>query len=142
MHRLADCPSFSKLEAKKALMQHFSFRPLTENDLPMLAEWLNRPHLQQWWRSGEIALKQVRKKYLPRIFHEDSALPFLAILDGEAVGYIQYYKAWEGDPQWWPDEPGAGVLGIDQFLADEQNLNKGLGTAMVQQFVAFLKKEA
>ena len=27
----------------------FSFRPLTRRDLPLLHEWLNRPHVAEWW---------------------------------------------------------------------------------------------
>lgn len=115
--------------------QLFQFHPLTEQDLPLLCEWLNRPHLQAWWREGEITFESVREKYLPRIFEADTARPFLAYLEGKYVGYIQYYNASEGDPNWWPDEPRPGVLGIDQFLADEEELGQGLGTAMISQFV-------
>lgn len=114
------------------------FRPLTEADLPLLLEWLNRPHLQEWWRSEETSLEEVREKYLPRIAGDDAARPFLAYLDGKPIGYIQYYLAHAGDPNWWPDEPGPGVLGIDQFLADGEALGQGLGTAMISQFSGLL----
>lgn len=117
------------------------FHPLTEADLPLLLEWLNRPHLQEWWRSEEASLEQVREKYLPRIAGNDAARPFLAYVAGEHIGYIQYYLANEGSTDWWPDEPGPGVLGIDQFLADGYALGQGLGTAMVSQFVAYLMKD-
>ena len=26
------------------------FRPLAEDDLAQLEEWLNRPHVRRWWR--------------------------------------------------------------------------------------------
>ena len=103
----------------------FGFRPLTEKDLPLLLEWLNRPHLQEWWREGERSLEELRDKYLPRIAGGDAARPFLAYEDGEAVGYIQYYVAAEGSADGWPDQPGPGVLGIDQFLADVARSSKG-----------------
>ena len=41
----------------------------------------------------------------------------------------------------WPDEPGPGVVGIDIFLADADSLGRGLGTAMVSKFVAFLMED-
>lgn len=115
----------------------FTFRPLTEADVPLLFDWLNRPHVSEWWR-GEVSLEDVREKYLPRIAGADVARPFLACLDGKPAGYIQYYHAAEGSADWWPDEPGPGVLGIDQFLADGARLNQGLGTALVSQFAAWL----
>lgn len=119
---------------------HFEFCPMTESDLPLLTQWLNRPHLQQWWRREKVCLEEVQKKYLPRIIGKDAAIPFLACLDSNPVGYIQYYWTSAGDPDWWPDTPSPTVVGIDQFLADEHNLNRGIGTAMVSQFTEFLFK--
>lgn len=115
----------------------FEFRPLGEPDLPLLFEWLNRPHLLEWW-GGKQSLEEVREKYLPRIAGKDAARPFLAHTDGRPVGYIQYYLAAAGSKEWWPDDPGPGVLGIDQFLADADRLCRGLGTAMLSQFAARL----
>jgi hypothetical protein len=43
----------------------FTFRPLTEADLPLLRERLNRPHLQEWWREEEVTLDGLREKYPP-----------------------------------------------------------------------------
>jgi RimJ/RimL family protein N-acetyltransferase len=110
------------------------FIPLSETDLPLLADWLSRAHLQKWWREDEITIDRIREKYLPRIFGEDDARPFLVYLDYSPVGYIQYYHA-RINRDWWPDKPEKGVLGIDQFIADEQHLNKGIGSRMISEFV-------
>lgn len=120
--------------------QTFEFRPLAAADLPLLCEWLKRPHLQKWWRRGPVTLEEVQQKYLPRVAGADAARPFFAVLGGRPVGYIQYYLASEG-PEWWPDRPGAGVVGIDQFLADGDRLGEGLGTAMVSAFVDYLLED-
>lgn len=117
----------------------FAFRPLAEDDLPLLREWLARPHMLEWW-GPELTLEEVREKYLPRIAGDDAARPLIAILDGEPVGYVQWYRA-GAVPGWWPDDPGSGVLGIDQFLADGDRLDRGLGTAMVSQFAALLFRD-
>ncbi|MFW6089381.1 MAG: GNAT family N-acetyltransferase [Gemmatimonadota bacterium] len=118
----------------------FEFRPLREADLPLLLEWLDRPHLRETW-GPERTLDDVREKYLPRIIAgEDAAQPYVASLDGEPVGYIQCYRA-GSVPGWYPDEPGPGVWGIDQFLADGDRLDQGLGTAMVSQFVERLFRD-
>lgn len=116
----------------------FEFFPLKESDLPLLTEWLNRPHLQKWWRAEKITQERVRKKYLPRIFNKDSAKPYLSYLGKIPTGYIQYYSVSESKTNWWPDNPGAGVLGIDVFLANQKDLDRGYGTVMVSQFVEFL----
>ena len=124
----------TNMSAVESNIPVFEFRPLAESDIPLLYEWLRRPHLIEWWRNEQTA-EEVREKYLPRIQSPGGARPFIAVLRGEPLGYIQYYPAAEGDPNWWPDKPGPGVLGIDQFLADADRLGRGLGTAMVGQFV-------
>ncbi len=119
----------------------YEFIPLKESDLPVITDWLNRPHLQKWWREGKITQEMAHKKYLPRIMDEDSAKPYLAFLEDIPKGYIQYYSVSETETNWWPDNPGPGVLGIDLFIADPEQLNKGFGTLMVSQFVNFLFKK-
>jgi aminoglycoside 6'-N-acetyltransferase-1b len=114
----------------------FQFRPLAEYDVPLLFDWLNRPHLAEWW-DGPVSLTAVREKHLPRI-GSASVRPYLAFLNGTPVGFIQSYVAVEQGDGWWPDERDPGVIGIDQFLADADSLGKGLGTEMVSQFVRLL----
>lgn len=119
-------------------MKHrFEFLHLTEDDLPMLFKWLNRPHLIKWW-GREVSLDQVREKYLSRIEDKEAAKPFIVKMNDKPIGYIQYYNAGEGNPDWWSDKPGTDVLGIDQFIADEENLNKGIGTSMISGFIKLL----
>ena len=45
-----------------------TFRPLCEADLPMLHDWIHRPHVAQWWGGGDagVNLENPTKKYLPR----------------------------------------------------------------------------
>ena len=101
------------------------FRPLTAADLPLVATWLARPHVAEWW-DGPIVL-------------EPGLRQFLAVLEGEAIGYAQSYQAvachCDG---WWLEIDDPGVHGIDQFLADAAKLGQGLGTQMVHGFVASL----
>jgi aminoglycoside 6'-N-acetyltransferase-1b len=114
----------------------FHFRPVAEHDLPLLFEWLNRPHVIEWW-DGPPSLIEVREKYLPRVCSA-SISPHLVFLDGAPVGFIQSYVAMEQGEGWRPGEGDPGVVGIDQFLADAADLGKGLGTEMVTQFVRLL----
>jgi ribosomal protein S18 acetylase RimI-like enzyme len=101
------------------------FRPLTAADLPLTATWLARPHVAEWW-DGPIALERGLRQ-------------FLAVLEGEAIGYVQSYQATACHCDgWWLDVSDPGVHGIDQFLADAAKLGQGLGTQMVGAFVAEL----
>lgn len=113
------------------------FRPLRRADLPLLHEWLARPHVAAWW--GEpSSLAEVEAKYGPLVDGATDVRPYLALLDGEPIGYVQSYVAAGAGDGWWPDERDPGVRGIDQFLADESQLGRGLGTALVRAFVEHL----
>jgi aminoglycoside 6'-N-acetyltransferase Ib len=113
------------------------FQRLTENDLLMLAEWLRRPHVAEWWTDCQT-LAEVREQYLPTLPDDSTVLPYIVYQESLPIGYIQSYVAAGAGDGWWPDEHDPGVRGIDQFLADADSLGRGLGTQMVREFVQFL----
>ena len=117
-----------------------SFKRLVEADLPILTEWLNRPHVAERWDTarGCRSLEDVRRKYLPRMADGSGTMPYLAYLNGVPIGYIQSYVAVDCGDGWWPDERDPGVRGIDQFLADANSLGQGVGTEMIREFVRLL----
>ena len=120
--------------ATDELAQRFSFRPLEMADLPMLHEWLSRPHWTEWW--GPIpTLAEIETEYGAWIADPAMVQPHIALLDGKPLGYIQSYIAMGSGGGWWEQESDPGVRGIDQSIADPAQLNRGLGTAMVRAFV-------
>jgi aminoglycoside 6'-N-acetyltransferase Ib len=96
-----------------------TLRLMTEQDLPMLHDWLNRSHVVEWWGSDEArpTLTEVQEHYLPKVLAEGSVVPYIAMLDGESIGYAQSYVALGSGDGWWEDETDPGVRGIDQSLA-------------------------
>jgi RimJ/RimL family protein N-acetyltransferase len=101
-----------------------------------LHEWLNRPHVAEWWQ-GAVSLGVVREEYGAEI-GSPVVQQNLAHLADVPVGFIQSYTVLGADPDWWQEETDPGTRGIDQFLANEGQLGRGLGTEMVRQFVAQL----
>jgi len=104
-------------------MSQLHFRPLTPADYPLLLDWLQRPHVKEWWDDGDDTLEKVAAHY----GDEDDTVRFLLIETDAAgatqpLGYFQYYLE--------PDD----TVGIDQFLADAGRLGQGLGTQAVQAF--------
>src|SRR5471030_1567412 len=98
-------------------MADFDFRPLESADIPLLHEWLNRPHVAEWW-DDEISLDDVHRTYEPRLAADASVSMYIAWHLGERVGFIQSYVAAESGDGWWPDVRDRGVVGIDQFLSE------------------------
>jgi AacA4 family aminoglycoside N(6')-acetyltransferase len=114
-----------------------TLRLMTERDLPMLHDWLNRPHIVEWWGGEDErpTLENVRQHYLPRVLTQESVTPYIAMLGDEPLGYAQSYVAMGSGDGWWEDETDPGVRGIDQFLAHPAQLNQGLGTRLVRALV-------
>lgn len=111
-------------------MPLFELRALTAEDLPLLHEWLNRPHVAEWW-DGPVSLEQVLADFMPELDSPEVSL-FLPCLDGRPVAFAQVYRVLGS---FWPDETDPGARGIDQFLAEPGLLNRGLGAALVRQLV-------
>jgi AacA4 family aminoglycoside N(6')-acetyltransferase len=117
-----------------------TLRLMTEHDLPMLHDWLNRPHVVEWWGGEDErpTLVEVLQHYLPRVMAEETVTPYIAMLGNEPIGYVQSYVALGSGDEWWEDETDPGVRGVDQFLANPAQLNKGLGTRLVRALVETL----
>jgi RimJ/RimL family protein N-acetyltransferase len=100
------------------------FRPLTPEDYPLLLDWLQRPHVKEWWDDGDDTLEKVAEHYSDPdaerfiLLYRDPAAPA-----ARPIGYLQYYLEDEG------------VVGIDQFIGEAELLNRGLGTAAVRAFL-------
>ena len=117
-----------------------TLRLMTAQDLLMLHDWLNRPHIVEWW-GGEQArptFTDVQEQYLPATLAEESVTPYIAMLDDEPIGYAQSYVALGSGNGYWEDETDPGVRGIDLSLANPLQLGQGLGTRMVRTLVEML----
>jgi len=108
-----------------------TLRLMTEDDFPMLHDWLNRPHVFEWWGGKQQTLENVREKYLPRVRGQEAVTPYIALLGGQPFGFAQSYLAMGSGNGWWEDETDPGVRGIDQTIGAPQLLSKGLGTLLV-----------
>ena len=115
-------------------MQPTTFKPLTVHDLPMVYEWLQRPHVAEWWHEL-TTLAELERAYVPVAMNTNSTRAYIAMLDGEPIGFIQSYVALGSGEGWWEQETDPGTRGIDQFLVNAEQLGRGFGSAMVNAFV-------
>jgi aminoglycoside 6'-N-acetyltransferase len=108
--------------------QAYAFRPMTAADLPIVRQWLAKPHVAEWW--GDPAWQF-------RLVSEDLAHPamdqFIVECERRAFAYLQCY-----DPGAWVNH-GFGVLpggarGIDQFIGEEDMMAHGHGSAFIRAF--------
>ena len=118
----------------------FHFKPLTEDDLPIVRGWLLRPHVAEWWGPVE-SMDELREAYVTHADEARATRAYLAHDAGRPIGFIQCYAVMGSGDGWWEDETDSGARGIDQFLAEADDLGKGLGRSMIRSFVAMLFRD-
>jgi RimJ/RimL family protein N-acetyltransferase len=107
--------------------------PFAAEHAPLMFDWLHRAHVAEWW-SDAPSVDEIIEEYV----RGSTVDPYIVHLDGRPIGFIQSYVAAGSGEGWWPDVTDPGVRGIDQFIGEEDCLDRGIGTAMVRAFVARL----
>jgi RimJ/RimL family protein N-acetyltransferase len=121
-------------------MTEISLRPMTEEDLPLVVDWLARPHVDRWWHEA-FDLAEVRQKYLPRLAGVEPTFMLTVLADGAPIGLAQWYR-WDD----WPEDRdtyriGPGELGIDYAIGEASACGHGVGTAMIERLLDLLRAD-
>jgi aminoglycoside 6'-N-acetyltransferase len=115
----------------------FTFKALEPTDLPVLATWLSRPHVERWWREPSD-LDSVEQNYRPIVDGSDPTEGFIASFRGRQIGYVQRYLI-NDDPDWRRTVVSAlgedGGIGIDYLIGEPDLVGQGLGRRMISEFV-------
>ena len=112
-------------------------RSLRHEDLPLLASWIEQPHVQPWWAQptgdGLIA------EYAACIDGTDPTDVFVIDYDRRAVGMIQRYRIADY-PEWvkaLPAEVDLGVAaGLDYLIGDPDLIGRGIGPTAIATLTA------
>lgn len=120
-----------------------AFLPVTPADYPMLQRWLERPHMREWWGEPETELGQIRGM----VEGSDPTRPFIFHVDGRPLGYIQAWNVddalaggYDAEAPWLNNLPRDAV-GVDLSIGEEKLLSRGIGSAVLREFVALLIAE-
>jgi aminoglycoside 6'-N-acetyltransferase len=107
----------------------YHFRPLSAADLPLIQQWLNRPHVAEWWGDPVRGLTTIEDHLC-----EPAIDLFMVSYADVAIGYQQSY-----DPHAEADHPlrdqPIGTRGIDQFIGEPDFVGRGHGSAFIRVFV-------
>lgn len=114
-----------------------AFRRLGQSDLSLLAAWISRPHVQEWWREPSD-LSSVEEKYGPCVQGSDPTEVFIVEHGGAAVGMVQRYLLAD-EPGWLKSLAPSGAhdkaAGIDYLVGEASAIGHGLGPTMIKAFV-------
>ena len=103
-----------------------SLRPASEADIPRLVEIRSTPEVYAHWRGGDDLEKAVRED-----FAEDDIRPYVILLDGQVVGWIQ----WQAE-----EEPDYRHASIDIYV-DPAVHGHGVGTDAVRTLARHIVKD-
>ena len=103
-----------------------TFRPLQFTDEAQVRNWLNAPHIAQWWTDAE---KEVREA-MGHVAAGD-ARAFVIQGNGHDLGYIHAYDALEDS--YFADR-APGTAGLHLYLGYADLIGRGLGRRVIADF--------
>ena len=118
---------------------NITLHPLSLEHFPLMLQWLNAPHVHQWWNpETEWTLEKIEEKYTPytqgyKLVKEQRKPIYAYIIEADniPIGYFQIYNAYDFDrnPPLQNLPPSLGSFDI--FIGESKYLHAGLGTATI-----------
>ncbi|MGJ4890247.1 GNAT family N-acetyltransferase [Bradyrhizobium sp. HKCCYLRH3099] len=103
------------------------FRPMTDDDLPAIRDWLQQPHVRKWWGDPDE-----QYALLDGDRHEPAMDQYITLMDGEAAGYLQCYALTQWNDGFLPQPDG--TRGIDLFIVGPERIGQGHGPLVLRTF--------
>jgi aminoglycoside 6'-N-acetyltransferase len=118
-------------------MELLSFEVIRKDDIPLMHSWFNEPHVQRFYSLREWSEAEVLHKLLPAIEFKNRLFGFIIFFQQKPIGYIQYYSVKDFP---WPQQDFAPnvekeAAGLDLFIGNPSFIGKGLGSAIITQFL-------
>lgn len=116
-----------------------TWRPVVEDDFPLLADWLSRPHVRRYWHH-DFSPEGVARDFGPGTRGEEAGEDLLVSVDGVPAALAQRSRIADYAEDF--DELSAIVevpehaVTIDYLIADLADTGRGLGTAIIRAVVA------
>ncbi|MEU8799639.1 GNAT family N-acetyltransferase [Spirillospora sp. NPDC048819] len=115
-----------------------AWRRVTEDDFPLLGQWLRQPYVARWW-NHDSSPEGVARDFGPAARREEPSEDWLALLDGRPFGLVQRCRL--ADYPEYLDELTPvmtvpdGAVSIDYLIGEPDLVGRGLGTRMIQAMI-------
>lgn len=104
-------------------------RPLNDDDIDMLASWLNKDYILKWYHDADDWLAEIKERHgayswIRHFIVMDSITP---------IGFCQYYDCYNARDMedWYSVTTPGDTFSIDYLIGHEAYLGKGYGKAIV-----------
>lgn len=112
-----------------------SFTRMTDEDLPLLHDWMNEPGVVRWWEGEDVSMAAIERDYSAGV--DPLTEHWIAEQQDAPIGWIQCWPATsyeEESAPWFDAGVAKTAAGIDYLIADPGRRGTGLGTAMIRAF--------
>jgi hypothetical protein len=112
--------------------------PLKYEDMDCLYDWLNQPHMYPYYMKNHPSRADVLVKFKPRINLEGKTKCYIASVENQNFGYIQWYLNYDYLNY------GVSLLGkekgvsLDYFIGNIRFLRKNLGSKMLSKIICLV----
>jgi aminoglycoside 6'-N-acetyltransferase len=109
-------------------MTAYQFHPMSADDLPLVRDWLARPHVADWWGDPDEQFGLVSGGLTHPAMDQ-----YIVAAAGKPMGYFQCYHLTEWNTGFGPQPDG--TRGIDQFIGEPDMVGRGHGSALTRAFI-------
>jgi aminoglycoside 6'-N-acetyltransferase len=102
----------------------YFFNPARVDELAMLRQWMQYPHVNQWWGTDD--------PYDDEELADCRVSRWIVSFDGRPFAFMQDYSVHGWDQHHFDYLP-KGSRGIDQFIGDPDMIGLGHGTSFIRQ---------
>lgn len=115
-----------------------TWRPLTADDLGMLAGWLREPQVARWW-NHDASPAGVERDFGPSVRGEEPGEDLVVQLGGRPIGLLQrsVISDYPGEVEEFSAlvEVPDGAVELDYLIGDPDLRGRGIGSRMIAQAV-------
>lgn len=110
---------------------NIAFRPLRDEDVPLVAGWLQEAHVARWWRDP---VEEAIEKRREGIEGRRPTRQFVILVDDRPAGMIQTYLV-RDHPEWQElVRAGDDAAGVDLMIGEPDLVGRGLGPRVLAGF--------
>jgi aminoglycoside 6'-N-acetyltransferase len=110
------------------MIERYQFRPMSAGDLPLVKDWLARPHVVAWWGDPDEQFGLVSGD-----MNEPAMDQYIVSLNNAPLGYLQCYRLTDWNTGFGPQPEG--TRGIDQMIGVPEMVGQDHGSGFVRAFI-------
>ena len=110
-------------------------RPFNRHDYPLMGAWLREPLIETWWHE-DPSPEALERQYGRDLDGPSRTRLRIAELDGEPVGFVQWYP-FEDEPEYTAElapavSVEAGACSLDYLIGAAEHRRRGIGVGMLE----------